>query len=234
MADLVWRGRSSGRHAEPMTTELSFWGHACIRLDREGRRLVVDPGSFSSPDAVTGAHAVLVTHEHPDHVVPDQLRAALEGQPELEVWAPASVAEQLAGAPGAQGRVHAVAPGDRVTAGGFDVEVVGGSHAIIHPDVPGIANVGYLVDGTVLHPGDSLDVVEAALGVDVLCVPVAAPWLKLADAIDFVRAIGARVVVPIHDAPLSGVGNALVDRLVSSLGTGEYRRLSMGERLPLG
>lgn len=218
----------------PMTTELSFWGHACIRLDRDGRRLVVDPGSFSSPDAVTGAHAVLVTHEHPDHVVPEQLRAALEAQPELEVWAPASVAEQLVGVDGAEGRVHTVAAGDRVTAGGFDVEVLGGAHAIIHPDIPGIANVGYLVDGTVLHPGDSFDVPASARGVDVLCLPVAGPWVKLADAVDFVRAIGPRVVVPIHDAPLSGVGNAMVDRLVPGLAPGEYRRLAMGDRLTLG
>lgn len=217
-----------------MTTELSFWGHACIRLDREGRRLVVDPGSFSSPDALSGAHAVLVTHEHADHVVPDQLRAALEAQPELEVWAPASVADQLAGAPGAAGRVHAVTPGDRFTAGGFDVAVVGGSHAVIHTDIPGIVNVGYLVDGAVLHPGDSFDVPQAAHGVEVLCLPVAAPWLKVGEAVDFARAIGARTVVPIHDALLSGVGNALVDRLVSGLAPGEYRRLSMGDRLTLG
>lgn len=216
-----------------MTTELSFWGHACIRLDREGRRLVVDPGSFSSPDAVAGAHAVLVTHEHADHVVPDQLRAALEAQPELEVWAPASVADQLAGVTGAAERVHTVVPGDRVTAGGFDVAVVGGSHAVIHPDVPGIANVGYLVDGSVLHPGDAFDVPEGVAGVDVLCLPVAAPWLKIGEAIDFARAIGARTLVPVHDAHLSSAGNALVDRLVSGLAPGEYRRLSMGDRLPL-
>ncbi|MBB2921917.1 MBL fold metallo-hydrolase [Cellulomonas cellasea] len=217
-----------------MTTELSFWGHACIRLDREGRRLVVDPGSFSSPDALTGAHAVLVTHEHADHVVPDQLRAALEAQPELEVWAPGPVAEQLAGVTGADGRVHTVVAGDHVTAGGFDVAVVGGSHAVIHPDVPVIANVGYLVDGTVLHPGDAFDVPEAAHGVDVLCLPVAAPWLKLAEAVEFTRAVGPRVLVPIHDAHLSGVGNAMVDRLLSGLAPGEYRRLSMGDGFTLG
>ncbi|GEA88744.1 MBL fold metallo-hydrolase [Cellulomonas cellasea] len=217
-----------------MTTELSFWGHACIRLDREGRRLVVDPGSFSSPDALTGAQAVLVTHEHADHVVPDQLRAALEAQPDLEVWAPAPVTEQLAGVTGADARVHTVVAGDRVAAGGFDVAVVGGSHAVIHPDVPGIANVGYLVDGTVLHPGDAFDVPDAAQGVDVLCLPVAAPWLKLAEAVEFARAVGPRVLVPIHDAHLSGAGNAMVDRLLSGLTPGEYRRLSMGAGFTLG
>lgn len=217
-----------------MTTELSFWGHACIRLDRDGRRLVVDPGSFSSPDAVTDAHAVLVTHEHPDHVVPEQLAAALDAQPELEVWAPASVVEQLAGATDAAGRVHTVQAGDQVTAGGFSVHVVGDTHAVIHPDIPVIANVGYRIEDLLLHPGDSFGVPEAGQGVEVLCLPVAAPWLKLSEAIDFARAVDARVLVPIHHAPLSGVGNGMVDRLLTSQAPGEYRRLAMGERLPLG
>lgn len=217
-----------------MSTELSFWGHACVRLDREGRRLVIDPGSFSSPDALTGAHAVLVTHEHPDHVVPDQLRAALESAPELEVWAPAAVTDALAGVPGADGRVHAVRGGDRFTAGGFEVEAVGENHAVIHPDIPLVANTGYRVEDVLLHPGDSFAAPESGRGVQVLALPVAAPWLRLADAIDFARAVDAPTVVPIHDAPLSGAGNAMVDRLLTSLAPGTYRRLSMGDRLPLG
>src|SRR5699024_4678166 len=98
-------------------------------------------------------------------------------------------------------RVHTVTGGDRITAAGFDVTVVGETHAVIHPDIPVIANVGYVIVGTVFHPGDSFAVPEAANGVEVLCVPVAAPWLRLGDAVDFVRAVGARVVVPIHDAP---------------------------------
>jgi L-ascorbate metabolism protein UlaG (beta-lactamase superfamily) len=215
-----------------MTTDLSFWGHACIRLDRDGHRLVIDPGSFSSPDALDGAQAVLVTHEHGDHVVLDQLRTALASRPDLEVWAPGSVTGQLADER-YEGRVHTVAGGDTFTAAGFGIEALGEHHALIHRDVPVIPNVAYLVDGSVLHPGDSYTVPPAAT-VDVLCAPTGAPWLKLGEVVDFVRAVAPRRVVPIHDALLSDAGRGMTDRLLPSLTGVEYRRLATGESLTVG
>ena len=125
--------------------------------------------------------------------------------------------------------------------GGLEVVVGGGRHAVIHPDVPRIANVTYLVRGdgaTLLHPGDSFDAPDAGvLGgrrLDVLLAPVSAPWLKLAETIDFVRALDPRVVVPVHDALLSDVGHGLVNRLLGEQRTGgtyEYRPLATGESI---
>src|SRR5439155_21922728 len=85
-------------------------GHACVRLEQAGVTLVLDPGSFSAPDALDGANAVLITHEHVDHVVADQLRAAAQGIPDLRIWTNPSVADLLAG-----GGLHVetVASGDR-------------------------------------------------------------------------------------------------------------------------
>ena len=40
-------------------------GHACVRLVKDGGVLVIDPGGWSGDGALDGAHAVLVTHEHP-------------------------------------------------------------------------------------------------------------------------------------------------------------------------
>lgn len=215
-------------------TRLSTWGHACVQLERDGRLLVVDPGSFSDRRVVDTADAVLVTHEHQDHVMIDELAQTLAGRPELAVWAPESVSDQLvtAGAPPA--RVHSVVAGERFAAAGFDVQVLGEVHEVVHRDVPVVANRAYLINGTVLHPGDSFTFPRAGQHVRVLLVPVSGPWLRLGEAIDFVRAVGPGVVVPIHDALLSTVGNALVDRLVSGLGgAGEYRRLAVGEALEL-
>jgi len=62
-------------------------GHACVRLEKDGSVLVIDPGAFSGDDALAGADAVLVTHEHFDHLVPDSLRAALAERPGLRLWA---------------------------------------------------------------------------------------------------------------------------------------------------
>src|SRR5438128_9816976 len=109
-------------------------GHACVRLEQAGVTLVIDPGSFSAPDSIDGATAVLITHEHVDHVVPDQLRAAAQATPDLRIWTNSAVADLLAG-----GGLHVetVANGDRFrVADTFDVLVVGEWHAVIHPDVP--------------------------------------------------------------------------------------------------
>ncbi|WP_298457594.1 MBL fold metallo-hydrolase [uncultured Cellulomonas sp.] len=217
--------------------DLTLLGHACVRFDKDGSRLVIDPGAFSATDALEGADAVLVTHEHVDHVVPDELRAALTGRPELQVWAPEAVVRAVVGDDDAvAGRVHTVSPGDHVDAAGFGVDVVGDKHAVIHPEVPQVANVGYLVDGTVLHPGDAFTVPDGE--VELLLVPVAAPWLKTAEAIDYVRAVDARRAVPIHDAILADAGRALVDGLLGERGPGtggtEYTRVPSGETITLG
>ena len=216
-------------------TILTRWGHACVRIERAGSRLVIDPGSFSDLSVLDAADAVLVTHEHPDHVVVEQLSAALATRSHLHVWAPAVVVDLLDGTGVAAGRVHAVQQGDAFTAAGFDVVVLGEWHELVHPDVPRVANVAYLVDGAVLHPGDSFTLPPATANVDVLLAPVSGPWLKLAEVIDYARAVHPRVVVPIHDAPLSDIGTAMADRLVAALGgSPEYRRLGAGDELALG
>ena len=212
--------------------QLRKLGHACIRLEQDGATLVIDPGSFSAPDALDGAQAVLITHEHPDHVVPERLRAAVERRPEVRVWTNQAVADLLAGA---GVRAEVVADGDRFrVADTFDVLVRGEWHAVIHPDLPRARNVAYLIDGLVYHPGDALT--PAGQPVDTLLLPVSAPWLKLAEAIDFARAARPRLCVPIHDAILSDVGIGLVDRLLGPHGPGigaEYRRLGPADALDL-
>lgn len=214
-------------------TTLTFWGHACVRFDGAAGALVIDPGAFSDvAAALDGANGVLVTHEHPDHVDLDGLAPRVG--PGLPVWAPSSAAELLrrAGAPAEH--VHVVRGGDELDVAGHRVVVLGEWHALIHQDIPLVQNVGYLVDGRVLHPGDALQGPPAGASVEILLTPVAAPWLRLADAVDFVRAVGPRVVVPIHDAQLSELGRRTVESFLERLGgAGAPVRLALGESLPL-
>ena len=55
---------------------LTKMGHACVRLEKDGRILVIDPGTLTEPEALDGAEAVLITHEHFDHVELSRLRIA--------------------------------------------------------------------------------------------------------------------------------------------------------------
>ncbi|MFD3437914.1 MBL fold metallo-hydrolase [Streptomyces sp. NPDC058685] len=198
--------------------------HACIRLEKDGRTLVVDPGAFSEEDAAVGADAVLVTHEHPDHFDEGRLRAALEANAEAEIWTLRSVAEKISVA--FPGRVHTVGHGDTFTAAGFDVQVHGELHAVIHPDLPRVTNVGYLVDGSVFHPGDALTVPDHP--VETLMLPVHAPWNKIAEIIDYVREVKPRRSVDIHDALLTDLARPLYDQHLGNLSGAEHDRLGPG------
>ncbi|MGW7520122.1 MBL fold metallo-hydrolase [Streptomyces sp. NPDC054796] len=204
-------------------------GHACVRIEREGRTLVIDPGGFSEGDAAVGADAVLVTHEHPDHFDEGRLRAAMEANPAAQIWTLRSVAEQISTA--FPGRVHTVGEGDTFDAAGFGIEVHGQLHAVIHPDIPRIANVGYVVDGQVFHPGDALTVPER--DIDTLLLPVHAPWSKVSEVIDYVRAVAPRQAVDVHDSLLTDLARPVYDRMIENLGGVSHSRLTPGESVSL-
>ena len=189
-------------------------GHSCVRLDHEGRTVVVDPGVFSAPDAAEGADAILITHEHMDHVVPDRLREAAVKNPDLEIWTNPALAAQFKDL-GAKAVTH----GDAFTVAGLDVHVYGEKHATIHSDIPLVDNVGFLIGGQVFHPGDALTVPEER--VPTLLAPVAAPWMKISEAVEYVREVAAERVFLIHGAilaePALGIYSGILNHLAGEV-----------------
>jgi L-ascorbate metabolism protein UlaG (beta-lactamase superfamily) len=197
-------------------TTLTKFTHSCVRLDDGDRSLVVDPGVFSEVDAaLDGAGAVLITHEHPDHVHVDAVRAAATADPRLRIWAPPNLTAALE----LGEQAVAVTPGDSLSAAGFGVEVFGGQHALIHPTVPVIQNNCYLVDGAVYHPGDSFVVPTRA--VRLLLLPLHAPWSKTAEVVDFAVSVRAPRAIQIHDGMLNERGLSFVEVRVAQI-AGEH------------
>ncbi|MBR7839450.1 MBL fold metallo-hydrolase [Actinospica durhamensis] len=193
--------------------QLTKHAHACVTLAKNGTRIVIDPGTFT-PDAaevVAAAEAVFITHEHFDHFDENVIARALEERSELRVYGPAGVVERWQDA--RHGQVTSVAEGDQITVGGFDIAVFGHQHARIHRDIPAVANVGYLIDANVYHPGDAYHVPPTP--VETLLLPTSGPWTKVGEAADYTREVKPRRLIQIHEAMLSEIGQQSMTRFFS-------------------
>jgi len=210
---------------------ITKFGHACVRVEHDGATVVIDPGMFTGAEAVDGADAVLITHEHADHYLPDHLRATDAAILTIDAVA-ARIRED---APDVAERVTVVSPGATFDVG-FPVRAVGELHAVIHPELPRFFNSGYVLtlgDSKLYHPGDALTAPGEA--VDLLCAPVSAPWLKVSEAIDFVLEVKAPRNLAIHDRIYTEVALGMLaghmDRFLPQEGM-EYVRIADGEDLP--
>lgn len=206
--------------------ELTHLGHSCLLVEIAEARLLIDPGTFVPGwEEVRDLDAVLVTHAHPDHVDRDRLPGLLAGNPAARLVTEPDVAGELAG----MGlSAQPLQPGASVEVAAATVTAHGGRHAVIHADIPRIGNVGVLLaaagEPTLFHPGDAYEYTPG--GVDVLGVPLNAPWAAFKETVEFTRAVAPRVAVPIHDGLLNERGRDLYLRQLTALGGARVRDLA--------
>lgn len=182
--------------------ELTHLGHACLLVEVADQRILIDPGTFSDFAEQRDLTAILVTHQHADHLDPARWEQLLADNPQAQVWLEPATAAQVGG------RGEPMTAGEVVQLGSTGVMPIGEQHAFIHDYVPRITNLGLVLrapgEPTLFHPGDALDAEPGE--VDVLCVPVNAPWARIGDTVEFVRRISPARAVPIHDGLLSENG----------------------------
>lgn len=211
--------------------ELTHFGHSCLLASFPQTTVLFDPGTFSHGfEGITGLSAILITHQHPDHADPDRLPALVAANPQAALYADPQTAAQLGGA------WQAVNVGDELSVGELTVRGVGGRHAVIHPELPVIDNISYLIgDGEhpakLMHPGDALFVPDEP--VDVLATPAAAPWMKISEAVDYLRAVAPTHAVPIHHGIVAPEARGIYFGRLSEMTDTDFRVLDEESTLSL-
>ena len=174
--------------------------HACLDIQLEQSRLIIDPGIFTKPlNDYSKITTVVITHEHPDHYDQEKIQQILAENPNVKIFCTAKVAESIA-----DPRTQVVRAGDSIAAGNFKLDFFGEKHATIAQQIEPIDNVGVLINDKLFYPGDALTQIDKPY--EVLALPINAPWTKLSEVIDYIVNSPARIVFPTHNGLLNQNG----------------------------
>lgn len=203
--------------------KLTKFKHACLELVKDDTTLLIDPGAFTHDFIMPKkVDAVVITHDHADHLDPTLVQNILKTHPKATLFAHESITSRFADAP-----TQAVTTGETYTVGALTLQFFGGTHAPINESMPVPPNFGVLVNETFYYPGDSFTVPEN-VEVATLALPVSAPWLSFDACAKFLISVHPKFAFPTHDQILSDDGHKLIDTMVGNIASSQgivYKRL---------
>ena len=175
--------------------------HSCLQIEKNGTRILFDPGKFSfvdgtlRPEQFEGLSAIVLTHYHPDHVDEAILERIVATNPGAVLLANSEICGKLR----EFGLECETFESGTRTVRGIRLEALDAPHAVILGNIPP-RNIAYVVDGTLLHPGDSFDAsLDAFKNIPVLALPIMAPWCTEPAAAAFAERLRPKQIIPIHD-----------------------------------
>ena len=191
--------------------KITKFDHALLSIEDDTKMVVIDPGSYSNAlPGFKNVVAICLTHIHEDHSYRPHVEKIVLENPDAQIFGPAEVAKKLSGLP-----VQVVYHGDHFEVSGFELDFSGDLHEQIHRSIPLIQNTGVTVNRTLYYPGDSYTIPENK--VKVLACPTSAPWIKIADVMDFIAAVKPETLFPTHNALLSDNGHELYNHRISEV-----------------
>jgi L-ascorbate metabolism protein UlaG (beta-lactamase superfamily) len=183
-------------------------GHCCLIIEIDGVRFLTDPGNYTTAqNEVENIDAIVISHEHTDHFHVESLKKVLLNNPKAQIITNESVGKILE----TEGLSYIrIGDAESIAINGVEIYGHGTKHAPIYHDYEQVENTGYMFGRRVFYPGDEMHV-PRAVPVEILAFPVTAPWLTIADAVDYVLKVKPKVAFPVHDGNL--VRHGLINRL---------------------
>lgn len=183
--------------------KITKFGHCCLLIEEDGVKILTDPGTYSAQQSeVKNIDFVLITHEHADHFHIDSLKALLINNPQAKVITNKSVGALLK----KNGiTFNVVENSQNFDANGILIEGFGESHVPIYTSIPSIQNTDYFIANKFFYPDDAFT--NPGKQVDVLALPVAGPWMRLLEAIDYALEIKPKTCFPVHEGILKQPGS---------------------------
>lgn len=183
--------------------KITKFGHCCLLIEEGGVKILIDPGNYSEQqNELKDVNVVLISHEHTDHFHIDSVKKILENNPNAEIITNSSVGTLL---------IKENVPftklehGQNTNEGGVTIEAYGNNHALMHSSIPPIQNTGYFIANRFFYPGDAFT--KPSKQIEILALPVAGPWMKLSEAIDYALELNPKICFPVHDGILKQIGS---------------------------
>jgi L-ascorbate metabolism protein UlaG (beta-lactamase superfamily) len=182
-------------------------GHCCLVIEVDGKRVMTDPGGWTSAQVEErNIDLVLITHEHGDHLHLESLKVVLENNPNCKVVTNTAVKnilvkENIWNKDEEDKNFFVLEDGEV----GDELQKVLGvnlfaktcDHADIYDSVVPVQNTGYMLADKMFYPGDAY--LEIGRPVEILALPVAGPWAKIREVIEYEKRVKPRVAFPVHD-----------------------------------
>lgn len=180
--------------------KISKYLHSCLVFEKDGFKLLFDPGKFSFAEGRVKAEmfadvdAIIITHNHPDHLDAENLKKIIEISGAI-LYSNAQVVKELED----NNLIgHEIIQGE-MSIGPFHLQVIDVVHEqILDSELPDMQ--AYIIDEKVLHPADSFE--EKLLkfkGIDWLVLPIMAPFTTELAVAKFADKIKPKNILPVHD-----------------------------------